>query len=174
MLRAMLVACVALYLCAGCVPAPTPTPVPTPVPTATLVAPTPTGVLFSTAGNHFAPEGVPACNGAQPLENPVQFSWAGIEAIAQNAPESNWTYYRCAESPVTLAAFYRYWMPDAQYRWVGQHWEQQPSGTMATYFTNTGNPTDPNRWLHLWFLPDLSSAQSSYLVAAWWIAPKSC
>ncbi len=172
--RAVFVMCLAIFLCPACSPASTPTPVPTPRPSPTVVLPTPTGLRASAVSDHYAPAAVPACKGTQGLERSIVFSWVGIEDIMQNAPEPNWTYYRCAESPDALAAFYRYWMPDAQYRWIGEQWEQQPSGTMAAYFTNTGNPADPNRWLHLWFLPDPSSVHSSYLVAAWWIAPKSC
>ncbi len=172
-MRALFVACIVLCVCSACVPRPTPTPVSTPVPTPTVVPPSP-GVLPSPASNHYAPASVPACQEVQALETPVQFSWAGIEDIVQNAPEANWTYYRCAGSPAALAAFYRQWMPEAQYRWAEERSEQQPAGTMAAYFTNTGNPADPNRWLYLWFLPDPSSERTSYLVMAWWIAPKTC
>lgn len=165
---------IVLGLGSGCVLAPTPLTAPTSIPSATAALETPPRGLPTPLGNRYAPADVPACQDAQVLPDPIQFAWAGIEEIVATAPETNWTYYRCNQSPAALTAFYRRWMPEAQYHWAQIRWEQQDATTLGVYFTNTGNPADPNRWLYLWFLPDESGPQRSYLAAAWWIAPKSC
>jgi hypothetical protein len=164
-----------LWMCVGCAitPLPTPSPVPTPVPSPTLNLPSPTGVMSTAVLNRRAPADVPACPGAQDLDQPIKFSWTGIEDVRQSAPESNWTYYHCNDSQPRVEVFYRRWMPEP-YRWVHTYWEERADATLDVYFYSTGTSSVPSRWLYLWFLPDASAKQSSYLVAAWWEVPKSC
>ncbi|MBI5033821.1 MAG: hypothetical protein HZB51_25160 [Chloroflexi bacterium] len=164
-----------LWMYVGCAttPLPTPSPVPTLVPSPTAIVPSPTGVMSTIVMNRLAPADVPACPGAQGIEKQIEFSWTGIEDVYRNAPESNWTFYRCDAPLGTVAAFYRRWMPE-QYGWVQTSWEEHANATLGVYFYSTGTSSVPNRWLYLWFLPDASTKQYSYLVAAWWEAPKSC
>jgi hypothetical protein len=165
-----------LWMCVGCAitPTPTPSPVPTPVPSPTVIVPSPPGVMSTSVPNGRAPADVPACPGAQDLDKPIEFSWTGIEDVRQSTPESNWTFYRCNAPPATVAAFYRRWMPEVPYGWAQYPWEERASATLGVYYYTTITPGVPNRWLYLWFLPDSSTTQSSYLVAAWWEVPKSC
>jgi hypothetical protein len=165
-----------LWLCISCASTstPTPSPVPTPVPSPTLNVSNPTGVLSTVIMNRLAPDDVPACPGAQELEKPIEFSWTGIEDVRQSTPESNWIFYRCDESQTMLSAFYRRWMPEPQYHWVQMHWEERADTTLGVFYFSASASGAPNRWLYLWFLPDSSSRQTSYLVVAWWQVPKSC
>jgi hypothetical protein len=167
---------ITLWICMGCAvaPAPTPSPVPTPASSPTVMVPTPTGSMATKIANRNVPANVPACPGAQDLEGPIQFVWTGIEDVRQSTPASNWTYYHCNVSPSILAVFYRRWMSEPQYQWVLQHWEERPTATLGVFYSSTSTPGVPNRWLYLWFLPDDSAKQSSYLVSAWWEAAKSC
>lgn len=169
------IALLLLWMCVGCTvaPLPAPSPVPTPAPSPTLILPSPTGEMSTALPNRLAPADVPACPGAQELEKPIEFSWTGIEDVRQSAPESNWTFYRCNAPQATVAAFYRRWMPE-QYRWVQPHWEERANASLGVYFYSSSTQGAPNRWLYLWFLPDASTKQNSYLVAAWWEAAKSC
>jgi len=164
-----------LWMCVGCAitPTPTPSPVPTPVPSPTVMVPSPTGGMSTTALSRRTPADVPACPGSQDIDKPIEFSWTGIEDVRQSTPELNWTYYRCNAPQGTVAAFYRRWMPEP-YRWLHTYSEEQTNATMDVYFYSTGTSSVPSRWLYLWFLPDPSSKQSSYLVATWWEAAKSC
>ena len=172
--RAVFVLSIVMGLSSGCVAASTPTPVSTPLPSPTAIPEPPTGWLPSPIGNRNAPADVPACKDAQSLDQPIRFTWAGIEDIVQNAPETNWTYYRCGQSRATLAAFYRQWLPEPQYHWTEYHWEERAQATLGVYFYSTSTPGVPNRWLYLWFVPDKTADQVSYLVAAWSDVPKSC
>ena len=167
---------IALWVGVGCTVSspPTPTPSPMPAPSPTLILEPPTGLLPTPVGNRRAPADVPACKDAQNLEKPVEFAWAGIEDVVQSAPESNWTFYRCSESQSSLSAFYRQWMPGLQNQWTQFHWEERANATLGVYYFSTSTPGVPNRWLYLWFLPDSSTQQTAYLVAAWWQVPKSC
>ncbi len=167
---------IALWMCVGCAitPTPTPSPVPTPVPSPTIILPKPTGVMSTTVMNRLAPSDVPACPGAQDLEQPIEFAWAGIEDVRQSTPSSNWIFYRCNESQAILEAFYKYWMPEDQYRWVQTYWEERANATLGVFYYNTSTYGVPNRWLYLWFLQDSSAKQTSYLAVAWWEVPKSC
>jgi len=166
---------IVLWICAGCAitPTPTPSPVPTPVPSPTVIVPSPTGVMSTAVLNLRAPADVPACPGAQELDKPIEFAWAGIEDVRQSTPESNWIFYRCSAPQATVAAFYRRWMPE-QYRWLHDYREERADATLDVYFYSTGTLSVPSRWLYLWFLPDASAKQSSYLVSTWWEAAKSC
>ncbi len=165
-----------LAFSSGCIAAPTPTPTPiptsTPSPTATLESPT--GLLPTPVGNRSTPADVPACKGALVLDQPIQFSWAGIDDVVQSTPETNWTYYRCDGSRAALSAFYRQWMPTSPYGWIETYWEERAEATLGVYFYSTGTAPVPSRWLYLWFLPENSDSQSSNLVAAWWNVPHSC
>jgi hypothetical protein len=164
-----------LWVCAGCAitPTPTPSPVPTPVPSPTVIVPSPTGVMSTAVLDRRAPADVPACPGAQDLDQPIELSWTGMEDVRQSTPELNWTFYRCNESQATVAAFYRRWMPEP-YRWVHTYSEKRTDANLDVYFYSTGTSNVPSRWLYLWFLPDAPAKQNSYLVSAWWEAPKSC
>jgi hypothetical protein len=108
------------------------------------------------------------------LDQPVKFSWVGIEDVVRDTPETNWTYYRCGQSQAALSAFYQQWMPKFPYNWLEAYWEERGEAMMGVYFYNSGSSTVPNRWLYLWFLPEKSNDQTSYLVAAWWDIPRSC
>ncbi len=171
--RAILVLLMILCFLTGCAaastPTPTrlPTPTPIPLPTATLMPPT--ALLPTPIGRGNAPTDVPACKDAKSLDQPVKFSWAGIEDIVRDTPESNWTYYGCGQSQAAMSTFYRLWMPKPPYNWLEAYWEERPEATMAVYFHK-----DPDRWLYLWFLREKSNEPTSDLVAAWWNVPKSC
>lgn len=134
----------------------------------------PTQMLPTPTGNHLAPADVPACQGAQNLEQPIEFSWAGIEDIVQNAPESHWTFYRCNEPLSVVTTRYRQWLPLPQYSWTRYQWEERANATLGVFYYSTSALGVPNRWLYLWFLPDSSSKQISYLAAIWWEVPKGC
>ncbi len=172
----ILLSAVVLGFSSGCLSAPTPTAVPLPTATPSPVIPldAPTGLLPTPTGNRLAPADVPACKGAQVLEQPVPFTWAGITDVVSSTPETNWTYYRCDEPQVAVSAFYRHWLPDTSYHWLEVYWEERPAAIMGNYLSMTGNPPNANRWLYLWFVPDPSTSQASFLVAAWSLAPKSC
>ena len=164
------------WMCVGCaiMPTPTPSPVPSPVSSPTVIVPSPTDVMSTTVLNRHAPADVPACPGTQDLDKPIEFSWTGIEDVRQNTPVSNWTFYRCNAPQPTVVAFYRRWMPELPYRWTQYPLEERAGATLGIYFYTTSTLGVPNRWLYLWFLPDSSTTQSSYLVAAWWEVPKTC
>lgn len=163
-----------LGMCVGCaITPPTPSPVPAPIPSPTVAVPTPTGMMLTKITNRKTTADVPACPGAIDMEIPIDFPWAGIEDIRQSTPESNWTYYHCNDSQPMVEAFYRRWMAEP-YRWVHTYSEERTNATLDVYFYSTGTSSEPSRWLYLWFLPDASSKQSSYLVSTWWQVAKSC
>lgn len=168
-----------LWVGVGCAITPTATPssvsipMSNSIPTPTLVLPNPTGVLSTQIPNRIVPADVPACPGAIDVEKPIEFVWTGMENVRQSTPESNWTYYRCNKSQTTVAAFYQRWMPE-QYRWLHNYREEHAEAILDVYFYSTGTSNVPSRWLYLWFLPDTSAKQNSYLAIAWWEAPKSC
>jgi hypothetical protein len=149
-----------------------PTPSSIPSPTATFELPI--AFLPTPGADRSAPTDVPACKDVQVLEQPIQFSWPGLEDVAENAPETNWTYYRCGQSQAAASAFYRHWMSTTEYHWVEYSWDEGAGGTLGVFYSSSVNLADPNRWLYLWFLPEQSSNESSYLVAAWWSAAHSC
>jgi len=123
--------------------------------------------------SRYAPTDVPACEDAKNLDQPVKFLWTGMEDVVQNTPESNWTYYRCAQPQAALSAFYRQWMPKRPYNWIEAYWEVRADATMGVYF-HSGDSTVPNRWLYLWFLPEKSGEPISYLAVAWWNVRPYC
>jgi hypothetical protein len=125
--------------------------------------------LLTPISNRVAPADVPACKDVKALDQPIDFEWAGIDDVMRDAPKTNWTYYRCAQSPAMLSAAYRRWMLQSPYNWIEAHWEERPGATLGVYFHK-----DPDRWLYLWFLPYKSDPQASDLVAAWWEVPRSC
>ena len=92
-----------------------------------------------------------------------------MEDIVRDTPTTNWTYYQCAQSQISLAAFYRLWMSKPPYNWLEAHWEERANATMGVYFHK-----DPDRWLYLWFLPAKDTEQISYLVVAWWNVRPNC
>ncbi len=165
-----------LWIGVGCTVAPTPTPAPLPTPVLppTVGVTTPSGMLSTSVVNRQAPANVPACPEAQALDQPIEFTWTGSEDVRHNAPDSNWTYYRCGEPRASLAEFYRRWMPEMPYGWVQMYWEERTGATMGVFFYTASGINEPNRWLYLWFLGDNASPQDAHMVAAWWNAPKSC
>jgi hypothetical protein len=170
-IRCMELVVVAVVVAGGaiaCAPAPIPSPTPSPRPLPTATVEVPTGLLPTPPGNRMAPNDVPACSDAKHSQ-PVQFEWVGMGDVIRDAPETNWTYYHCAQSKAELAAFYRQWMRKAPYIWIEAHWEEQPGATQGIYYHQ-----EPDRWLYLWFLPEKSDPQTSNLVAAWWDKPHSC
>ncbi len=176
-MRGILVLIIALTLSNGCIATPTPTPptpVPTPIPSPSIAPEPPAAELPTPIGNRQAPAGVPGCKEARSMDQALQFTWVGIEDVIQNTPAANWTYYHCGQSRAALTAFYQHWMPRQPYGWIEYHWEERPEATMAVYYYTTSTAGVPNRWLHLWILPDSSTAEGSNLVAAWWGVPKSC
>jgi hypothetical protein len=177
-IRAFFLLWVGLAFSSGCTAAGAPTVVPSPTTLpnsspAVILAP-PVGLLPTPSGNRLAPADVPACKDAQTLQQPVQFVWAGIDDIVRDTPETNWTYYRCGQSQISLSASYRQWMLKPPYSWIETYWEGRREATMGVYYGNSGSSSLPNRWLYLWFLPESSAPLSSSLVAAWWNIPKSC
>ncbi|HEX9075088.1 MAG TPA: hypothetical protein VF932_04885 [Anaerolineae bacterium] len=141
-----------LCILAACAPAPTPIPTPTSVPTATprpTLAPEPVG--------DYVPSDIPRCAGVKALDSPLKFDWPGIDDVG----EADWFYYRCALKPEEVAAFYREKTKDPPYNWMEQAWVVLPEGTLGAYFH-----TARQEFLYLWFLSDVSSPQTSYLVVA--------
>ncbi len=92
-----LVVSLTLLIGVGCAvaPTPTPSPVPTPVPSPAIGVATPNGMLITSVANRRAPADVPACPNAQVLPQAIELTWTGTEDVRHNAPDSNWTYYRC-------------------------------------------------------------------------------
>lgn len=169
--RTTFVLLIALGFSCGCLPVSTPTPAPSPTASRspTMVLPVPTSLLPTPTNNRFAPDNVPACKDARYLEQPLKFVWPGIDDIVRDAPERNWTYYHCAQSPATLASSYRQWMVEAPYAWIETYWEEQSTATLGAYYHK-----DPDQWLYLWFLPEANDRDASGLVAAWWNVQHSC
>ena len=160
--------------CAAATPISIPLPTPPSLSLPTVTLQPPTGALPTPMSRRIAPADVPACADAKNLDQPVEFFWAGMEDVIQNTPESNWTYYHCAQSQVALSAFYRQWMPKQPYNWIETYWEVRADATMGVYFHSSGVSTILNRWLYLWFLPEKSGEQTSYLVVAWWNVRPYC
>ncbi len=171
-----LVVIMGLLIGVGCAvaPTPTPSPVPTPVPSPAIGVATPNGMLITSVANRRAPADVPACPNAQVLPQAIELTWTGTEDVRHNAPDSNWTYYRCGGPRANVVAFYRRWISEQPYDWVQMYWEERTDATMGAFYRIGAGLTEPNRWLYLWVLSDTSASQNSDLVAAWWEAPKSC
>ncbi len=169
--RTTLVLLIALGLSCSCTPVATPTPVPSPTvrPSPTLDLPAPSGLLPTPTNDRLAPASVPACQGAIYLEQPIKFTWAGIDDILQDAPAKNWTYYHCVQNPEMLAASYRQWMVKDPYAWMETYWEERPDATLGAYFS-----ARLDQWLYVWFLSDPGDLRASNLVAAWWNVKRSC
>ena len=172
--RNLLILWLGLCFSSACTTASTPTPIhlasPTPVPVPTVTVMPPRALLPTpgVGGGNVSPD-VPACTSAESVDQPVKFPWAGIDDIVRDTPETNWTYYRCGEAQSAMSAFYRQWMVQPPYNWIQAHWEERVEATMGVYFHK-----DPDRWLYLWFLPEKSGEQTSYLVLAWWDVRPSC
>ncbi len=176
--RAIPILLITLCFAPGCATVSTPpaigVPTLTPIPVPLVTLDPPRGFLPTPIADRIAPQDVPGCKDAQNLNQPVKFSWVGIEDVVQNTPELNWNYYRCSQSQVSLAAFYRQWMIKPPYNWLETYWEERTEVAMGVYYNNSGNATIPNRWLYLWFLPEKAHDQISYLVVAWWNVRPYC
>ncbi|HEX9076744.1 MAG TPA: hypothetical protein VF932_13245 [Anaerolineae bacterium] len=165
-----------LCLAASCAVSPAATPGPALSPTPVSALPLPSKPMSSSTsasptlprlptpgpGRGVAAQDVPACMGAENLDQPVRFTWAGIEEFTRDAPPENWTYYRCAQTPAAAAGFYREQLVTSPFNWQERHWFERPEGTQGVYFHQASE-----RWVFIWFLPDPSAEQSSLLVVAW-------
>jgi hypothetical protein len=140
---------------AACSPAATPTPTPTPVP-----PPTATPLPMPTPIGFYMPSYMPICDGAKLLAEDFGFTWPGIENIKKDA--ENLEYYRCQQPYGQVATFYREKMLNPPYNWQEIAWVELPEGTLGEYFHAVYQS-----WFYLWFVPDQSAGQASYLVAAW-------
>ncbi len=178
-----------LSLSYACTVTPTPFPTPPPVPTLPLTPlppmtappppdPTPTLAPLPTLdASLFPPANVPACEGVQTLYKfPFRFAWDMTNVAYMNpfdnVPLENWTYYHCAKSPSELLSFYKQTL-----RWP--IWEEHTSdrrseGTLIIYDNASNVSTVSYKWLYLWLLPDPSSDQGTFLLAAWWQGDKTC
>jgi hypothetical protein len=187
-IKAWFVLGVVLGMSVACAPLVQPTPIPTP--TRILIAPvvsaTPTVVVLpvlpllpTPVGNSFAPPYVPACQGAQNLDQPMKLPWeiwdeSKLQRVIIHSLESNWTYYRCSQSLKSLTAFYRQTMPLSPYDWLEDSAEEHDEGTLLIYNDSKVSVTPGFRWVYLALLPEKSNANISYLIATWWNAPWSC
>ena len=124
--------------------------------------------------DHYAPPDVPACKNAESLRETIKVDWENVQDVMESAPDNQWTFYRCAQSQPSLSAFYRQWLVAPEYSWLETRWEERATGTLAVYNNSLVSPTHSYRWLYVWFLPDKSDANVSYLIAAWWNAPHVC
>jgi hypothetical protein len=136
---------IAIMLGTACGTQPTPT---------TEFRPTVTPHVFSANKNDvwLAP-----CDDFEALES-YRIYWPRNERLLEQLETSEWRYYGCPQSRISLAAQYRSKTVQSPYNWLEVIWVEERYGTVGVYF-------DPNvqLWTYVWFLDNPSRGDNSIL-----------
>ncbi len=97
------------------------------------------------------------CDGFEVLES-YRVYWPRNERLLEQLESSEWRYYRCPQSRISLAAQYRTKSVQPPYNWQEVIWVEESYGTVGVYF-------DPNvqLWTYVWFLENQSQGGESFL-----------
>lgn len=153
-----------LCLCTACAATdqsePTSAPMPAPSPTQTTSS-APAAVSTPLSVDEYILSVIPQFEGIQSLDQPIQFAWPNVKRRIKELEGSDWGYFRCAQPPAVVSAFYQEHMPEAPYNMREANRVERPEGTLGIYYHSAYDI-----WVYLWIVPQPTDPQSSYVIVA--------